>query len=802
MEEQAVFNNTNPAAKAELSGLNLKEVLFKYVRYLPFYAVSVALALFAAFGYLRYATEYYRSIGSITIKDDNSSNSSNGNDKIDVLMQQESRKNIQLEMEVLQSRPVMARVVKALNLNFACTSVGKIKELDVYGVAPFRIEALRINDTGRSFQFSTHFISQQKFQIAKAGPAVSFNEVFTTPNGSFRLIRLNQREVSEDYNITWYPTNVRAAALLGGTTVVPKQNTPILQVSVESTSPMLSADVVNRLLKEYQAVTLEDKNAITLQKLVFINARLDSVSREYDSINNLYVAFRQRANIINPNIQSESYLKRIDASSQSLSEQKLQVQNALQIEDYLRNGSELSVPSSLTLQDETLAGLVAGYNKAQQERTELLKNAPPGNVAVVQKTTEVEDLRHRILENIQSIKKSFGTAVGSLQGVNSEASRQASAVPTKERDWLNFQRDLQTKGEIYRALLARRDEAAITLAAAIPNAKVLQEAQPNFTPIKPDRRGTKILAVLIGLLLPTVVIVLIELLNDRISSRRDIERLTQATILGEVGHNYSSETLLATAGNRRVIAEQFRILRSNLQYFLTHVERPVLLVTSSFSGEGKSFISANMGAVMALTNKKTIILEFDIRKPKIMTQLNLGKQPGLTNYLLGKVKAEDLPLAVVGQSNLFVLPCGPVPPNPAELLLDSRLDDLFAYLRQNFEVIVMDTAPVGMVSDALTLSKYADCTLYIVRQGYTYKKQIGLIDEFYRDGKLPKPSIVLNDVKVRAGYGTYGYGGYGYGYGDGYFEEEEKEKQGLGKWFGWLNFNNGKTEVKNKKQKV
>jgi tyrosine-protein kinase Etk/Wzc len=207
--------------------------------------------------------------------------------------------------------------------------------------------------------------------------------------------------------------------------------------------------------------------------------------------------------------------------------------------------------------------------------------------------------------------------------------------------------------------------------------------------------------------------------------------------------------------------------------------------------------------VLGLAGKRTIILEFDIRKPKILAHLNIAKRPGLTNYLLGKVNIEHLPIPVEGSENLFVLPCGPVPPNPAELLLDPKLNDLFAYLRENFDVVIMDTAPVGMVSDAMTLSRYADCTLYIVRQGHTYKKQIGLIDEFYREQKLPKISIVLNDVKLRTGYGYYGYGryGYGHGYGSGYFEDDAPPPGLLTKWFGWLDikrWNNNKTRRKTK----
>lgn len=231
-----------------------------------------------------------------------------------------------------------------------------------------------------------------------------------------------------------------------------------------------------------------------------------------------------------------------------------------------------------------------------------------------------------------------------------------------------------------------------------------------------------------------------------------------------------------------MVAEQFRIIRSNLQYVLNKKEKATILVTSSFSGEGKSYVTTNMGAVLALAGKKTIILEFDIRKPKILSGLNFAKGPGITNFLIGKVEnIQDVIKPVPENENLFVLGCGPVPPNPSELLLDPKLDDLFEWLQKNFDVVLVDTAPIGMVSDAMTLSKYADCTLYLVRQGHTFKKQVALIDEFYSENKLPKVSIIINDVKLKPGYGYYGYGRYGYGYGYGYgsYYEEETPPSGF-----------------------
>jgi tyrosine-protein kinase Etk/Wzc len=218
------------------------------------------------------------------------------------------------------------------------------------------------------------------------------------------------------------------------------------------------------------------------------------------------------------------------------------------------------------------------------------------------------------------------------------------------------------------------------------------------------------------------------------------------------------------------------------------------MVTSSFSGEGKSFISTNIGAVMALSGKKTVIMEFDIRKPKILSGLDLKRKAGITNYIIGKASFNDLPVKVDGVDGLYVIPCGPIPPNPAELLLDSRLDDLLAEVTANFEVVIMDTAPIGLVSDAANLGKYANCTLYIVRQGHTFKNQVRLIDEIYKAKRLPNLCLLLNDAQIAGGYyggGYYGRGygysaGYGYGNVSGYFDEDRKKKTWLRRFFSSL----------------
>ncbi|MCW3117688.1 MAG: hypothetical protein JWM28_1770, partial [Chitinophagaceae bacterium] len=366
---------------------------------------------------------------------------------------------------------------------------------------------------------------------------------------------------------------------------------------------------------------------------------------------------------------------------------------------------------------------------------------------------------------------------------------QLKELPEKTRYLLEIDRALEGKQTLYKFLSEKREETAISSASNIADSDVLDSALVPTSPVKPNRKTIQLLAIIIGVSIPALVIFFLEVLNDKITTRYDIEKITRAAVLGEVGHSFSSDTsLVVSSVNRSMVAEQFRIIRSNLQYVLGKAEKPVILVTSSFSGEGKSFVSTNLAAVMALAGKKTIVLEFDIRKPKIMTGLKLRSKLGITNFLMNTNSIEELPVLVPGFENLFVLPCGPVPPNPAELLLEEKVTELFSYLKQNFDAIIIDTAPVGMVSDAMTLSKFADCTLYIVRQGHTFKKQIILIDEFYTESRLPKISIIINDVKLKPGYGYYGYGryGYGYGYGQGYYQEEATKKSILDKIFDWL----------------
>lgn len=763
-------------SKSEISTLSVRDIFFKYLRFLPLITLSVAVALFGAFIYLRYATRIYSAGGSMLIKNDQGKSADRADD---ILFGPSRVQNIQNEIEVLKSQPLMQRVVKKLDLCFSYTAKGKIKDLNIYKSSPFTAEAFEITDSSRGFALNVKFTGPDQFKINNEG-SFNFNELFKNQYGVFRLVKRAVPATGSEFTLAWQPIESAAGGFIESMSVQPKSTgTNIINVSMQSTNPRLSADVVNGLMKEYDSITIEQNNLMTDQILGFIDGRLNILNRELDSAQQNLLLYQQRYNLIDVDLQSADYFARISEADRAIVQQQIKLGDADMVEGYLRDKknrfNRMVVPTSLGVEDRVLAELVDNYNKAQLQRQSLLSgNVPSENPLMKESEEQIERLRESILENIRNVKQSYNSIIGQLRRESSAGKSDAQALPFKVKEYVELRRQVDIKLELVKTLQGKREEAAISRASTISNSKVIEMARESDVPVRPDKKLIQILAVFIGLGIPLLVIFVREILNDKITARTDIEKITQAPILGEVGHSYNDKVLVVSKTSRSMVAEQFRIIRSNLQYVLNKVDRPVIMVTSSFSGEGKSFVSTNVGAVVALTNKKTVILEFDIRKPKVLSGLNMGKKPGISNYLVGKAELKDLIIPVPDAENLFVLPCGPIPPNPSELLLDERVTELFEYLKANFDVVIIDTAPIGMVSDAMTLGKFADCTLYLVRQEHTYKKQIVLIDEYYRENKLPKLSIIVNDVKMKPGYGYYGSGryGYGYGYGNSYYEEE------------------------------
>lgn len=759
----------------DLGNLTLKDMFFKYVRFLPIFLVSVALCLLGAYLYLRYTTPIYRVGGTITFKAEDNRRG----DKFDDIFMAKTVSDIQTEIEIIKSRPLMERVVDSAKLQTSYYAVGKIKNLNIYKACPFRLDIFKINDSLTPFRLDFTFDNENEFRIDKEKNKFSVGQLFENTYGVFRVSKVAEGLAGKKYFVEWNPTPNQAAAYAPMIRVSPKiAGSNIYKIEIDYTNSQLGADIINNVMKEYLLASIEDKNVTINQRLEYITLQLSKFEQDLDSIENRLIAFKKENDLTDATLQASNYFSVIKEAESTTGNQQLQLKILGILEDYLKDASNNyeKTPSFLSIEDGTLGGMVEAYNRLQFERKSLLeKKIPEGNIQVVSKNAEIEKMRQNILELTTTIKKSYQFIIDDFYKRGGAAETKLKQIPEKAQRLLEIERERDSKLALFKFLQEQREETAMSQAATISNSKILDLAQPTNIPIKPNRRGIQLLAIILGIGLPAMFIFFTEIINDKVNTRFDIERITLAPVLGEVGHSYSSSSMIVSKTNRSMVSEQFRIIRSNLQYVLTKIEKPTIMVTSSFSSEGKSFITTNLGGVMALAGRKTVMLEFDIRKPKLFSGLKLSPKSGITNFLVGKAALEDLPVKIPGFDNLYAISCGPVPPNPSELLLDSKVAELFAWLKSNFEVVILDTAPVGMVSDAMTLGKFADATLYIVRQGHTYKKQIALIDEFYTENRLPKISIVLNDVKIKPGYGYYGYGryGYGYGYGGGYYDAEE-----------------------------
>jgi len=796
VQTKTVTEEQNIPDRSELGNLSIKDLFFKYVRFLPIFLLCLAFALFGAWIYLRYATPIYRASGTIEIKNDEQSGTM-GDPRFNQLAFNPGTDNIQNEIEVLRSKPLMDRVVNALNLQLDYKAVGKIKSPDIYKQGPFLLQIFELYDSSKSFTLDIKFVNDTVFKIDEEKENFRIGELFKNTHGVFRLNKNLYSSPGKEYTVSWRPTNRATSIFTGDIQVSPKPGTDILSIGIETTNADKSADIVNRLMIEYGEMTKEDKSEEAALTLAFVDTSLKSVQHEIDSIQKEKTRFQEANNFIDLESQTQNYFSNFGDADKAAKDQEILLNVTGIIENYLRDkqNNYKTVPSSLGLTDPTLGGKIEEYNKAQLYRAGLLESHIPETNPLIKEQNEIiEKLRTDILEAMKSIKASTVLSITSYTQRKELAQGQLKSLPPQIRKLNEFDAELNSKMGIYSYLMEKKLATTISQASTLSNSKIVERSIPVWTPVKPNRRTVQLLAILAGIGLPALFIFLLEVANDKVTTRYDIEKITNAPVLGEIGHSYSNTTLVVNKTSRGMVAEQFRIIRSNLQYIINKIDKPIILVTSSFSGEGKSFVTTNMGAVLALAGKKTIVIEFDIRKPKIFSGLGLSKKQGVTNYILGKTDIEDLPIQVPGLDNFFVLSCGPVPPNPAELLLEQKVTDLFNYLKQNFDVILIDTAPVGMVSDALTLSKFADCSLYIVRQGHTYKKQIGLIDEFYREGKLPRVSIIINDVKVKPGYGYYGSGRYGYGYGykSKYYEEESHGGNVFTRFFGIFDLKNRK----------
>ena len=774
------MENNNGAANGyfpqESNRINIKDIFYQYLKFLWIYPLLIGAFMIGCWIYIRYANEKYSTSATLLINNNKTTGSSNSEFFEDLIMGGGGRSNIQDEMEILKSRTLMGRVVRSLGLQTKYYVKGNIKESNMYKSCPFVLDVLQLNDSTQAFTINLKFEDQQKFRVVGKNELIQFNQIFKNELGTFRLRPSENSYILgqyKEYYVIYLPVESAAGGLAGSVKVTNNRDfSYILKLSIITDHPVLCEDILNQLMLEYDKANLEEKQKTGFATIAFINERLKLLGTELGDVEKNIQEFKESSNVINLSAQSNIFFDKLNEVEKNITEQAIKLRVADMVSDYVTDKADVYklVPTNLGIEDITLVRLVTQYNDAINEREkQLATGATVQNQGVIKLEDQIERTRNAIIESVGIVRKTFQSTYNDLKLQSQTLQSQIKSVPFKERLALEKGREQNIKESLYLYLLRKKEEVSVSLASSTASSRIVDKAIANYGPISPQRKNLYMIAFLAGIFIATFIIYLINSLNDKVTSRFEIERITDTPIIGEVGHSQNTNTLVVSKTSRDLVSEQFRIVRSNLQFVLNNVAKPVIVVTSSLSGEGKSFVTTNLGAVMAISGKRTIILEFDLRKPKILSGLNISRRTGITNYFVGSAEIEELITPVPGTDNLFVIACGPIPPNPSEMLLSPSLNKLLTYLKEHFDVVLIDTAPVGLVSDAIELGKLADCTLFIVRQRYTYKKLIHLLDELYKSKKLPRPCILMNDVRMDSGYGYYGYRSYGYGYGYGYY---------------------------------
>ena len=567
------------------------------------------------------------------------------------------------------------------------------------------------------------------------------------------------------------------------------KTTSVAVISLKNSSLRRGQDFINQLLEMYNRNTNNDKNEIAQKTAEFIDERIGIISKELGSTEANLETFKRDAGITDLTSEAQIALAGNAEYEKKSVENRTQISLVNDLRKYLRGNEYEVLPSNVGLQDAALIGAIERYNEMLMERKRLLRTSTENNPTIVNLDTSIRAMKANVQATLEGTLQGLMITKESLDREASRYSRRISNAPGQERAYVSIARQQEIKAGLYLMLLQKREENAIALAATANNAKIIDEAIADDIPVSPKRSMIYLIALILGVGIPVGIIYLIELTKFKIEGRADVEKLTSVPVVGDIPltdeKNDKNGSIAVFENKNNLMSETFRNIRTNLQFMLDN-DQKVILVTSTVSGEGKSFVSSNLAISLSLLGKKVVIVGLDIRKPGLNKIFQLSsKEKGITQYLSN----QDINLMSLVQSsdinkNLYILPGGTVPPNPTELLARDGLDKAIEILKKNFDYVILDTAPIGMVTDTLLIGRVADLSVYVCRADYTHKAEYALINELYHEQKLPNLCTVINGVDLKKrkygyyyGYGKYGkHYGYGkrYGYGYGYGQEKKK----------------------------
>lgn len=780
----------------ETSGFDYKAFFIKLLMYWPWILGCVAVFLIGAFFYLKTLTPLYTVNSSVLIKNESKGGASGANLE-DLGFVSTSTQSFDNELEILRSRTLIKKVVTALDLYVSYSVPGQFRDTELYKQSPVKVwvtpeEADRMGYA----QVKMSFRNQQLHEVLVEHEGQEWKKtveslpaVFSTPVGVFTFSAADSAQqtiqpVPEVIQATIVSPNEAAASFRSRLTASPSsKSTTIAQLTITGSQVPRGVDFLNKLVEVYNEEGNNDKNEVAAKTAEFIDERIRIINKELGSTESQLASFKQRAGVVDITADASQAATEQAGYERAYAENEVQISLVNHLKNHIlsENSQYEVIPANIGLNNSDLNTVVQNYNQMLIERKRLLRTSHEDNPAVQSLNASIDVMRNSVMGAIQTAEKGLLINRQALQAQTRKYAGKVSDAPVQEKEYLSISRQQEIQANLYLMLLQKREENNITLASTANNARVIDEplAGGQFFPTPSQ---TYMIAFVLGLGLPIGVIFILSLLQFKIQTRGDVERLTKLPIVGDIPLTLGTEegAIVVHENRNELMEEVFRAVRTNLQYMLQEGQK-VILFTSTTSGEGKSFTAANLACSLAFMGKKVIIVGLDIRKPGLNKVFHIShKETGISQYLSDPTHTNLLSLCQIStvSPNLYILPGGAIPPNPTELVARQALEEAVEQMKQHFDYIIIDSAPIGMVTDTQLIARVADLSVYVCRSNYTAKSEFKLINELQQDGKLPHPCVLINGIDMNKretssyyGYGKYGrYGHYGYGkkYGYGY----------------------------------
>lgn len=786
---------TNDVVEEQDSGFNYREILDAVILHWHWFAISIIGCLFVAFLYLRCKSPVYSTWAEVLIKEDdpNKRRMSVGGladfTQLGVLTNSNGFDN---EVEILGSKTLAWRAVTNLKLYVRYSFDGVLRDEELYRTSPVVADMSPVDLDTLSMPLSMEISPLQEGGYHIEGEAL--RERFEADVKSFPVrvktlsgwvtLRPNPNFAGASdgrtLRIGIFRPAIMAEAFLGATSIEPiSKMTTIARITMSDTQRQRAEDYMNELIRVYNEDANEVKNEMALKTEAFVNKRIKIIDAELGTTESDLELYKKRNQLVDLMSDAEAAYKGLENYQTQQIELQTQMLLVKSLKEYVDNPANYMeiIPANLGLTDESLNSMIAGYNAKVVERKRLLTTAPESSPVVVSITNAISSLYPGIRHSLSTVYDNMRVQKRHVDEQYDLFIGRLSDAPTQERVLTDIGRQQSVKAALYQILLQKREENAISLASTVDKAQVIDAPESTIRPISPKKKLVALIALVLGVAIPAGLIYLLNLLRYRIEGRNDIEKLTDLAVLSDIfvagDLKDGKRTIVVRENSNDIMEETFRSLRTNLGFVMKKSEK-VLLCTSVMPGEGKTFVSTNLAMSMALMGRKVLVVGLDIRKPRLAKLFGLVTgHHGLTTYLAGEDSSDGFLREQIFNSgmhaNLDVLPAGLIPPNPGELITSERLDDAFARFREWYDMVIVDTPPVGLVSDTLLLGRLADATLIVCRCDYSLKRNFNIVNTIHQEGKLPKMNLVLNGVDLQQrkygyyyGYGNYGrYGRYG-----------------------------------------